>query len=63
MKHTYEPAALIEKDRIRLKISAQVDEFLRCGGTIKIVDDPGANSRAGSAGAWNNQDELPDFSD
>ncbi|MEE4146870.1 MAG: hypothetical protein V2I26_18845 [Halieaceae bacterium] len=63
MKSTYEPAALIEKDRIRLQISAHVDEFLRCGGKIKVLDDPGARNRASIGSAWASQDELPDILD
>ena len=63
MKTTYEPSALIEKDRIRIQISAHVDEFLRCGGTIKVVDDPGQKNRGGIVGAWKSDDDLPEFSE
>lgn len=63
MKRIYEPADLIEKDRIRIRISAQVDEFLRCGGRIKVLIDSDPKRGAGIGGAWKNQEELPELSE
>ena len=37
MKALSGPAELVEKERIRLQINAQVEEFLRRGGAIEVV--------------------------
>ncbi len=37
MKTSSGPSELIEKERLRLQINAQVEEFLRRGGAIEVV--------------------------
>lgn len=48
----------VEKERIRLQINAQVEEFLRRGGAIEVVTD-NARSTAAVAGSFgDDQEEL-----
>jgi hypothetical protein len=54
---------LVEKDRIRLEINAQVEEFLRRGGAIEEVTGSRKPAMAGAGNAWDDQEELTPFSD
>lgn len=61
MKTTHESSTLIEKERIRMLIMAQVDDFLRSGGEINVLASAG-QSISGSVGCgWQDQDDLPQF--
>ena len=65
MKTLSAPSALIEKERIRLQINAQVEEFLRRGGAIEVlrnyVRPTVAEADAGSD--WDDEEELDSLSD
>jgi len=37
MKTLFGPSEVVEKERMRLQINAQVEEFLRRGGAIEVV--------------------------
>lgn len=63
MKDDVESAALVEKERLRLRINAQIDEFLRSGGRINVLANTGETSRANPGYAWQEQEELAAFSD
>lgn len=59
MKITHQPSTLIEKERIRMQIIAQIDEFLRSGGEINVLTGP-RQSVSGSIGCgWQDHDEIP----
>ena len=58
MKTRYEPSQLMEKERIRLQISAQVEEFLRRGGAIDVVTDNSKKAAAAVGSAWSDHDDL-----
>ncbi len=63
MKALSGPSELIEKERIRLQIKAQVEEFLRRGGAIEVVTD-NARPATGVAGSvWDEQEEIAPYSD
>jgi len=64
MKALSGPAELVEKDRIRLQINAQVEEFLRRGGAIKVVTGNAKPATEGDAGsAWVDEEEFAPYSD
>lgn len=58
MKSRYEPSQLMEKERIRLQIDAQVEEFLRRGGAIDVVTDNSRKGPAAVGSAWSDQDDI-----
>ena len=59
MKIAHEPAtALIEKERTRLQINLQVDDFLRSGGEIKVLKSGGESLRASFGCGWQDQDDY-----
>ncbi len=54
------PASEHEKERMRAEIDSQVEEFLRRGGKIEVLN----NDHAGSAAVgsvWHQQDEMPNL--
>jgi hypothetical protein len=59
MKNTHEPSMLIEKERIRMMIIAQVDDFLRSGGEISVLSSPGQSARGSVGCGWQDQDDIP----
>ena len=63
MKGKHEPAGITEKDRVRLQIQAQVDEFLRDGGKIELLNNANAQTRAVAGRASTKFGESVDFSD
>jgi hypothetical protein len=63
VKDSLEALALVEKERLRLRINAQVDEFLRSGGRINILSSEGSTHRANPGSAWQEQEELPQYTD
>ncbi|MCB1700951.1 MAG: hypothetical protein H6985_06605 [Pseudomonadales bacterium] len=56
MKISYQPAAPIEKERIRVQINAQVEEYLRRGGEISVLNNLGESGKSRVAGSRNDQD-------
>ena len=46
MKTVYEPSELVEKERMRLQINEQVEEFLRRGGSIDVVSNSDGAARS-----------------
>ena len=64
MKTLSGPGELVEKERIRLQINAQVEEFLRRGGAIQLVTGSAEPEPAEDAGsAWDDEEELTPDSD
>jgi hypothetical protein len=54
---------LIEKERIRLQINAQVEEFLRRGGAIEVVTGFTRPTMTDAGSASEDQEEITSFSD
>ena len=63
MNEQLHAATLVEKERLRLRISAQVDEFLRSGGQINILSSASQLNRANPGHAWQEQEELDLYTD
>lgn len=63
MKTLSGPAELVEKERIRLQINAQVEEFLRRGGAIDVVTDNSRPAVAMGGTGWDDQQDLTAFPD
>jgi hypothetical protein len=63
MKTLSGQSELIEKERIRLQINAQVEEFLRRGGAIDVVTDNAKPVVADAGSVWDDQEEPTLFSD
>ena len=57
------PSELIEKERIRLQINAQVEEFLRRGGAIEVLTLNARPTVADAASVWDDEEEFTSFSD
>jgi hypothetical protein len=62
MKTLAGTSELIEKERMRLQINADVEEFLRRGGAIEAVTGSGKPAVA-DVEAWDDQEELTSLSD
>jgi hypothetical protein len=58
MKTLAGPAELVEKERIRLHINAQVEEFLRRGGAIEVVTVRARPTVTGAGSDWHDQEEI-----
>jgi len=63
MKTLSGPVELIEKERIRLQINAQVEEFLRRGGAIDVITDNARPAVTMAGSVWDEQQELTPFPD
>jgi len=64
MKALSGPVELVEKERIRLQINAQVEEFLRRGGAIEVVTRSARPATAENAGSkWDDEEEFTPYSD
>jgi hypothetical protein len=67
MKTLSGQSELIEKERIRLQINAQVEEFLRRGGAIEVVTLSAKPAIADVGSVWEDdegdEEELTSFSD
>ena len=63
MKTLSGQSELVEKERIRLQINAQVEEFLRRGGAIDVVTNNAKPVMADVANAWDDQEEPTPLSE
>ena len=54
---------LIEKEKIRLQINAQVEEFLRRGGSIEVVTGFTRSTMTEAGSASEDQEEITSFPD
>ncbi len=63
MKTTRADADIAEKEKIRRQIDAQVNDFLRNGGRICVLDNRGGQNQSRAGTAWRDQGELPEFAD
>jgi hypothetical protein len=63
MKTLSGPSELIEKERIRLQINAQVEEFLRRGGAIEVVTLNTRPAVADVGSVWEYEEEVTSLSD
>jgi hypothetical protein len=63
METLSERSELIEKERIRLKINAQVEEFLRRGGAIEVVTVNTRPTTADVGSRWDDPEELTPVDD
>lgn len=63
MKTVSGQAELIEKERVRLQINAQVEEFLRRGGAIEVVTINARPAGAVVGSVWDEQGDFTPFSD
>lgn len=62
MRHSYSSTAVSSKERVRHQIRCQVEDFLRRGGKIRVLDRH--DSKAGTpvkASIWQHSDELLDL--
>ena len=55
--------SVIEKQRMRSEIASQVEEFLRNGGRIQVVEKETRSPPASIGSAWHDNDDLMDLSD
>lgn len=53
------PSDLIEKERIRLQINAQIEEFLSRGGAIKVVTGSARSAIEDAGCDWDDEEEEP----
>lgn len=60
MKSSNQPVAVVEKERIRAQISAQVEAFLSAGGKIDVVTQMEAQARASVGSVWHDHNQLVD---
>jgi len=59
MKVAREPAmALVEKERVRMQITMQVEDFLRSGGEINVLKNEGQSMRASFGCGWHDLDDF-----
>ena len=58
MKTLSGQSEVVEKERIRLQINAQVEEFLRRGGVIDVVTNHVRPNVAEMAHSWDDQEEI-----
>ena len=54
---------LVEKERIRLQINAQVEDFLRRGGAIEVLTNYTRPTMADVGSGWDDPEELTLFTD
>ncbi len=59
MKVAREPTvALVEKDRVRMQITMQVEDFLRSGGEINVLKSAGQSLHASFGCGWQDLDDF-----
>ena len=58
MKTLSGPVELVEKERIRLQINAQVEEFLSRGGAIEVVTVGTRPTITDGVSDWDDQEEI-----
>ena len=63
MKTLSGPSEPAEKERIRLQINAQVEEFLRRGGAIDVITENRRSSMSVTGGVGDDEEELTFFPD
>ncbi len=63
MKTLSGPSEPVEKERIRLQINAQVEEFLRRGGAIDVITENRRSSLPITGGIGDYDDDLTFSSD
>ena len=63
MKNLSVPSEPVEKERIRLHINAQVEEFLRRGGAIEVVTGNARSVMAVVGSVGDDQEEFASFPD
>ena len=51
-----------EKNRIRNEIDAQVEEFLKSGGKIDVVNGNQRSPKASIGSVWRGSDDIPGLS-
>ncbi len=51
-----------EKNRIRNEIDVQVEEFLKSGGKIDVVNSKNRSPRAAIGSVWHGSDDIPGLS-
>ena len=51
-----------EKNRIRSEIDAQVEEFLKAGGKIDVVNANQRNPKTSIGSVWHGPDDIPGLS-
>jgi len=57
------PSEPVEKERIRLQINAQVEEYLRRGGAIEVVADNARSAMATAGNVGDDEEEFTPFQD
>ncbi|QIB67235.1 hypothetical protein [Kineobactrum salinum] len=62
MRHSHSNTAVSSKERVRHQIRIQVDDFLRRGGKIRVLDrHDSAAATPVKATIWQNHDEVLDL--
>jgi hypothetical protein len=61
MKPTRDAVSIAEKEKNRMQINAQVNEFIRSGGRIRVVGNNGETRRGTAGNAWREQEDLLEF--
>jgi hypothetical protein len=54
---------VIEKQRVRAEIASQIEEFLRKGGRIEVLEKNSEKSANSIGNVWHTNDDLTDLSD
>lgn len=63
MRHTTNSASPFQKQRMRDQIRGEVEEFLRSGGEIRVLDSAGSKDKARRASAWHQQEDVQQLID
>lgn len=62
MNRNRENANIVEKDRIRSEIHAQIEVFLRAGGKIDVLNGNNSDRHAARGSVWRTPDDIPGIS-
>jgi hypothetical protein len=63
VKMTKADAAIAEKEKTRTQITAQLNDCLRSGGRVCVLDNRGGAHRSKAGTARRDRGELPEFAD
>lgn len=47
-----------EKQQMRHQIQSEIEEFLKRGGEICVLDEPGKQDKAKRASVWHGQEDI-----
>jgi hypothetical protein len=62
MNRNRDNANIVEKDRIRSEIDAQIEAFLRAGGKIDVLHGNNGEAPTARGSVWRSPDDIPGMS-